>query len=77
MYVWLNLKTIKFYLIKLPTDFWWQTSYLVGRKSLIGKTGETIQNDITDKTIQTLKPGKTDKKLVKTDKKLVKTGKNW
>jgi hypothetical protein len=33
----------------------------VGRKSLIGKTGKTIQNDKTGKTIQTLKPGKTGK----------------
>ncbi len=26
MYVWLNLKTIKFYLIKLATDLYWQPS---------------------------------------------------
>ncbi len=34
---WLNLKTIKFYLIKLVTDFYWQQSYLVVWKSLIGE----------------------------------------
>ncbi len=28
--VWLNLKTIKFYLIKLATDIYWQPSYLLG-----------------------------------------------
>ncbi len=28
MHVWLNLKTIKFYLIKLATDFYWQPSCL-------------------------------------------------
>ncbi len=69
------MKTIKFYLIKLSTDLWSQTSYLVGRKSLISKTGKTIQNDKTGKTIQTLKPGKTGKTIqtLKPDK----TGKNW
>ncbi len=33
MYVWMNLKTIKFYLIKLATDFYWQSNYLLGEKS--------------------------------------------
>ncbi len=28
MYVWLNLKTIKFYLLNLATDFYWQPCYL-------------------------------------------------
>ena len=30
VYVWQNLKTIKVYLIKLETDFGWQTWYVVG-----------------------------------------------
>ncbi len=30
MYVWLNLKTIKFYLIKVATDFYRQPIYLLG-----------------------------------------------
>jgi hypothetical protein len=30
MHVWLNLETIKFYLIKLFTDFYWQPSYWLG-----------------------------------------------
>jgi hypothetical protein len=35
VYVWLNLKTIKFNLMKLATDFYWQPSYLlVERASL-------------------------------------------
>ncbi len=33
MYVWLNLKTIKFYIIKLTADFYWQPSYLVGERA--------------------------------------------
>jgi hypothetical protein len=33
MHVWLNLKTIKCYLIKLATDFEWQPSYLVGERA--------------------------------------------
>jgi len=33
MHVRLNLKTIKFYLIKLATDFVWQSSYLVGERA--------------------------------------------
>jgi len=34
MYVWTNLKTVKFYLIKLATDFYWQPNYLFGERSL-------------------------------------------
>ncbi len=30
MYVWLDLETIKFYLIKLATDFYWQPRCLFG-----------------------------------------------
>ncbi len=30
---WLNLKTIKFYLIKLATDFYWQPSYLLDERA--------------------------------------------
>ncbi len=33
MYAWPNLETIKFYLIKLATDFHRQPSYLVGERS--------------------------------------------
>ncbi len=33
MYVWLNLVTIKFYLIKLATYFYWKPSYLLGVRS--------------------------------------------
>ena len=33
MYVGLNLKTVKFYLIKLATDFYWQPSYILGERS--------------------------------------------
>jgi hypothetical protein len=33
MYVWLNLKTIKFYIIKLTADFYWQPSYLLGERA--------------------------------------------
>jgi hypothetical protein len=32
---WLNLNTIKFSLIKLATDFYWQPSYFLGEKNLI------------------------------------------
>ncbi len=36
MHVWLNFKTIKFYLVDIATDFYWQTSYVPGeRDSLI------------------------------------------
>jgi len=35
MYVSLNLKTIKFYFIKLATNFKRQTSYLVGERALL------------------------------------------
>jgi len=35
MYVWLILETIKFYMIKWGTDFYWQPSYVIGWKSLI------------------------------------------
>ena len=28
-YVWLNIKTFKFYLIKTALDFYWQLSYLL------------------------------------------------
>jgi hypothetical protein len=30
IFILLNLKTIKFYLIKLATDFYWQLSYVLG-----------------------------------------------
>ncbi len=33
MYVWLNLKTIKFYLIKLAANYYWQPSYLLGKRA--------------------------------------------
>jgi hypothetical protein len=33
MYVWINLKTIKFYLIKLATDLYWQPIYLLSERS--------------------------------------------
>ncbi len=33
MYVWLYLKTIKFYVIKLITDFYWQPSYLLSERA--------------------------------------------
>ena len=33
MYVWLNLKTIKFYLIKIAPDFYWQPSYVLGERA--------------------------------------------
>jgi hypothetical protein len=33
MYVWINLKTIKSYLIKLATEFYWQPSCLLGERS--------------------------------------------
>ncbi len=33
MHVWLNLKAIKFYLIKLAPDFYWQPSYLLGERA--------------------------------------------
>ncbi len=32
-YVWLNLRTIKFYFIKLATDFYWQPNYLLGERA--------------------------------------------
>ncbi len=32
-YVWFNLKTIKFYLLKLAKQFYWQPSYLQGERS--------------------------------------------
>ncbi len=32
MHIWLNLKAIKFYLIKSATDVKWQPSFLVGEK---------------------------------------------
>jgi hypothetical protein len=35
MYVSLNLKTIKFYFIKLATNFKRQTIYLVGERALL------------------------------------------
>ncbi len=39
IYVWLNLKTIQFYIRKLSIDFYWQPSYLLGeRASLLEKT---------------------------------------
>ncbi len=33
MCVWLNLKPIKFYLVKIATDFYWQPSYLLGERA--------------------------------------------
>ncbi len=30
---WLNLRKMKFYLIKLATDFYWQPSYLLGERA--------------------------------------------
>ncbi len=33
MYVWLNLRTTKFYLIKLATDGYWQPSYLLDERA--------------------------------------------
>jgi len=33
MRVWLNVKTIKFYLKILATDFYWQPSYLLGERA--------------------------------------------
>ncbi len=33
MYFWLNLRKMKFYLIKLATDFYWQPSYLLGERA--------------------------------------------
>ncbi len=35
MCIWINLKTIKFYSIKLATDFEWQPSFLWGETSLM------------------------------------------
>ncbi len=35
MHVWLYLKTIKFYLIKLATDFHWKPSYLLGKRATL------------------------------------------
>jgi hypothetical protein len=37
MYVRLNLKTIKFYLITLATDFYRQPSYLMGERASLQK----------------------------------------
>jgi hypothetical protein len=33
MYVWLNLERIKFYLIKLASDFYFQPSFLLSERS--------------------------------------------
>jgi hypothetical protein len=33
IYASLNLKPINFYLIKLSTDFYWQPSYLLGKRA--------------------------------------------
>ncbi len=47
MHVWLNLKTIKFYLIKWATDLYWQTSYwLAARASLKNIFLIIIKDDI-------------------------------
>ncbi len=35
MYVWLNLKTIKFCLIKFATDFYWQPRYLLSESASV------------------------------------------
>jgi hypothetical protein len=36
MYVWQNLKTTKFYLTKLATDFYWQQCNLLGERVSLG-----------------------------------------
>ncbi len=46
MYAWLNLKTIKFYLIKSATDFWGQPSYLVVERASLSNYGITINFEI-------------------------------
>ncbi len=49
MYVWLNLKTIKYYFLKLATDFYWQPSYSLGERaslhpSKVYKTAQGKEN---------------------------------
>ncbi len=43
-HVWLNLKTIKLYLIKLATDFKWQPTILVGERSSLDKYTNKINS---------------------------------
>ncbi len=53
MYVWLNLKTIKIYLIKLATYLYWQLSYLLCERALLqvwqGSMG--VEHDTTPKIL--------------------------
>ncbi len=48
MYVWLNSNTIKFYLVKLETYFWWQQSYLLGVIMMAGAES-LLRNAFTPK----------------------------
>ncbi len=55
MYIWLNLRIMKFYLIKLATEIHWQSSYLLSEtaslKPIDGST-ETVKKSIKLKEMQ-------------------------
>jgi hypothetical protein len=70
MYIWLTLKAIKFYLIKLATDFYWQTSYLKGeRYSLITILKHAVHWRIELRYYQVTKLQKHFENLAKLSKK--------
>ncbi len=46
MYVWLNLKTIQFYFIKLAANYYWQPSYLLGKRASLIKKATTETDKI-------------------------------
>ncbi len=51
MYILLDLKTIKFALIKLSTDFYWQPTYLLGERASL-KIIITLKPDMCIKLLQ-------------------------